>query len=62
VKESKRDRAGRALAASERSENDLIADFKKERMREHGYKRLLRRLRTRLKRLKSQDPNIYPLW
>jgi hypothetical protein len=51
----------RTIAPSEKSEYDVIADLKKERAAP-GYKRLIRRLRTRLKRLESQDPNIYPLW
>ena len=52
----------RARAPQEKSEYDLINDLKKERGIHRGYKRLIRRLRARRKRLESQDPNIYPLW
>ena len=52
----------RTLALSEKSEYDLVADLKREHAALPRYRRLIRRLRTRLKRLESQDSNIYPLW
>jgi hypothetical protein len=52
----------REPAPAEKSQYELIDEAKKQRCSLPRYKRLIRRWRTRLKRLESQDPDIYPLW